>query len=42
MATQKAGTVVDEGSRDAEVTADGRPLRADARRNRELLGRNGS
>jgi AcrR family transcriptional regulator len=37
MATQKTGTAVAGGSRDGEVTADGRPLRADARRNRELL-----
>ena len=37
MARQKADTVGRTGSSDTEPTEDGRPMRADARRNRELL-----
>ena len=37
MARQKADMVVPTGSSNAEPIEDGRPMRADARRNRELL-----
>jgi AcrR family transcriptional regulator len=37
MGTQKAGTVVQSGPSDTDPTDEVRPMRADARRNRELL-----